>query len=882
MIIDEQDYLKHYGILRKSGRYPWGSGRTQTARNKTFLDTVEDLKRNGLSEPEIAKGYDMSTKQLRALKSIAANEQKQARINRAQRLKEKGLSNVAIGETMGINESSVRSLLNPGQKERADILQVTSSMLKDQIEKKDYIDIGRGVENQLGLTATRLATAVSVLQEEGYKMYWVKTPTGQGKYTTVKVLAKPGAPFPKGDQIQQITAFSNDGGRTHTTLRTPTNVASKRLAIAYKDDGGADKDGVIELRPNVEDLSLGASKYAQVRIAVDGTHYIKGMAIYNPDLPSGIDLRFNTNKNNTGNKLDALKPMERTKDPDGTSHINRENPFGASIKEGGQRGALNIIYEEGDWDKWSKNLPSQMLSKQKPDLAKTQLNLTYEQRRTSLSEIRSLTNPAIRKKLLESYADDVDSAAVHLKAAAMRNQATKVLLPVTSVKDTEIYAPSFRNGERVALIRFPHAGTFEIPQLTVNNRNVEAKNLLGTAAKDAVGIHPKVAERLSGADFDGDYVIVIPNNRGSVKSSDALDGLKGFDPRSAYPGYPGMVPIKSSRKQQEMGNVSNLITDMTIQGASRTDMARAVRHSMVVIDSEKHNLDFKGSAIDNGIAQLKTKYQGGPRAGAHTLISRASSPERVPERKPRPASEGGPIDKTTGKKVFVDTGANYVDSKGKTIFRQEKIARLANTHDAHTLVSDPSGTPIERVYADHSNRLKALANDARKEAVATKPIAYSPASKATYSKEVETLNAKLNLAKMNAPLERQARLLATAKVDRLKEANPDMDADDLKKIESRALLEMRNRTGAGKQRIQLTQTEWNAIQAGAISNNKLTQILNNSDLDSVRKLATPRTPALMTSTKTARAQAMLASGYTQSEIADALGVSLTTLKSGLA
>ncbi len=91
---------------------------------------------------------------------------------------------------------------------------------------------------------------------------------------------------------------------------------------------------------------------------------------------------------------------------------------------------------------------------------------------------------------------------------------------------------------------------------------------------------------------------------------------------------------------------------------------------------------------------------------------------------------------------------------------------------------------------------------------------------------------------------------------------------------------MRTRTGAGKQRIEITQLEWDAIQAGAISNHKLTQILANADLESVRALATPRRDLLMTSAKTRRAQSMLASGYTRAEVADALGVSLTTLDTG--
>ena len=57
-----------------------------------------------------------------------------------------------------------------------------------------------------------------------------------------------------------------------------------------------DKDGVIEIRSGVDDLSLGDSHYAQVRILVDGNTYLKGMAVYSDDLPDGVDVMFNTNK----------------------------------------------------------------------------------------------------------------------------------------------------------------------------------------------------------------------------------------------------------------------------------------------------------------------------------------------------------------------------------------------------------------------------------------------------------------------------------------------------------------------------------------------------------------------------------------------------------
>ena len=523
MLISEEDYLAHYGTPRHSGRYPWGSGGNESnTRNKTLLDHVSEMRGKGLSEPEIAAGLGITTTQLRAQKAIEKNRLKQERIGMAQRLKDKGYSNTAIGERMGLNESTVRTLLAPGEKDKVDVLQTTSSMLKDQVDKKGMIDIGSGVENHVGVSQTKLNTAVAMLQDQGYTVHYVKVQQlGTGKDTVIKVLAPPNTPysqvFKNRAEIKQITDYSEDGGRSYLGLQPPLSVNSKRIKVNYDEDGGGTADGVIYVRPGVKDIALGGSRYAQVRIAVDGTHYLKGMAMYKDDLPDGVDLVFNTNKKSTGNKLDAMKPLKDDID----------NPFGAVVrqrigKNGKVESAMNIVNEEGDWESWSRSLSSQMLSKQSPALAKTQLDLALRQRKDELDEIMSLTNPAVRRKLLETFADEADSSSVHLKAKALPRQGSHVILPVNSMKPTEIYAPNYRNGERVALVRYPHGGIFEIPELTVNNNHPQAKKLLGNA-KDAVGINQKVAERLSGADFDGDTVLVIPNNNRRIKTAPALE-----------------------------------------------------------------------------------------------------------------------------------------------------------------------------------------------------------------------------------------------------------------------------------------------------------------------------------------------------------------------
>jgi DNA-binding CsgD family transcriptional regulator len=872
---DEEDTLFHYGTPRHSGRYPWGSGGEEGGpqHNRNFLDHVAELRRQGLSEAEIARGVNMTTTQLRAQKAIEKNRLKQDQVNMAWRLKEKGMSNIAIGQRMNLNESTVRSLLAPGEQNKLDTLHITADMLKAQVEKKGLVDIGTGVENHIGVSQTKLNTAVAMLQSQGYKVHYVKIEQlGTGQNTTLKVLSKDDVTysdvFKNRDKIQQVTDFSDDGGRTFDSVQPPLSISSKRVGIRYAEQGGADADGVIYVRPGVDDVSLGASRYAQVRIAVDGTHYLKGMAMYKEDLPDGVDLVFNTNKSDTGKKTDAMKALKD--DP--------ENPFGSVVRQQMKNGkvssSMNIVNEEGDWEGWSKNLSSQMLSKQSSSLAKTQLNLTVKSKQDELAEIMSLSNPAVRRKLLESFADDADSSAVHLKAAALPRQRSQVILPINSLSNREIYAPNFRNGESVVLVRYPHGGIFEIPELRVNNNHPEAKKLLGDA-KDAVGINAKVAERLSGADFDGDTVLVIPNGKRQVKTSPALEGLKGFDPKASYPAYEGMPPMSPETKAFKMGEVSNLITDMTIRGATHAELARAVRHSMVVIDAEKHNLNYKQSALDNGIRQLKAKYQAGTKnGGASTLISRASSEVRVNERK-----QGYRIDPDTGNKIYTETGNSYVNKEGKLVVLKTRTTKLAETSDAATL---SSGTTIEQVYVDHSNSLKALANEARKNLVATKSIPYSPSAKVAYAREVTSLNAKLNVALRNRPLERQAQIIGNGAVAAKRRANPGMDNAELKKLKAQELMRARARVNPnGKPKIELTDSEWAAIQAGAISNNKLSQILNNADLDQVKQLATPKTKILMTPTKTAKAAALLKSGYTQAEVADALGVSLSTLKTSI-
>lgn len=906
-ITSESNILEHYGTKRHSGRYPWGSGDNPYQHSGDFLSRVEELKKKGLSEKEILETindslpdeYKMGLTEFRTARQKAGHDRKALEYDQIRALKDDGLGWKEIGDKLGMSESSVRSKYNNAIGEKASQAEKIAATLKEEVDKKGMIDISEGANQVLGVSESKLDEAAYILEAEyGYQRYGVgiRQPTNVRQQTNITVLAKPEFDqkyaYQHQDQIDSLGDYhSDDGGETFTKLQRPSSLDSSRVAIRYGDEGGLDKDGVMEIRRGVPDLDLGKSHYAQVRILVDGDHYLKGMAVYSDDLPDGVDVMFNTNKPSGTPKMKVLK--EAKADPD--------NPFGAAIKANGQSmyvgedgkehlSPINKLKEEGDWDTMSRNVSSQFLSKQPKKLIENQLNLTVADYKAQYDEIMRYDNPTVKKKLLNDFADTVEGTSMTLKASAFPGQSTKVILPINKIKETEAYCPTYENGTRLALIRYPHAGTFEIPIVTVNNKNVSGKRNLG-AIQDAIGINAKVAERLSGADFDGDTVMAIPvTDKVNIKSTRALKALEGFDPKTAYAvpeGNPNNVRLmKKEEKQREMGVISNLITDMTLRGADEDELARAVKHSMVVIDAEKHKLDYKRSERENGIPELKQKWQirvdeeGATHyGGASTLLSRRKQTVRVPERRGSVR-----VDKETGEYIYKESGRTFTDPKtGKERKAEDTVSLISETKDARTL---SSGTIQENLYADFSNKLKAMANQARKEAVNMKGIQRNPEAAKTYAPEVASLKEKYNNMVANKPKERKAMLIANANIKaKIQEQglDPTIDKKEIKKISSVEMQRARDSVGASgrKSKITFTDREWEAVQAGAISDNMLTKFLNSSDSDEIVKRAMPKNVAVMTSAKMSKANAMLRSGYSYAEIAKACGVPESTVYSAL-
>lgn len=870
------DGTPHEGMIPHSGRYKYGSGDNPKQHPRDLYEHIQQMHRQGCTDKQIAEGLGISLREFQATRSYAKDEHKLKFRTEALDLIEQGYSLNAAAKKLDIPERTLAGWLNDDFKKKALTTQATADMLEKEVKEHKYVDVGFGVAQNLGITSNKLSAAVQKLKEKGYVTLRTNIPQVgfEGQWTPMVVLCPNGTTTKELLEHQMEIVIPNqriseETGNTWLHLKPVKSISSDRISVCYADEGGAAKDGVIELRRGVDDLSLGASKYAQVRIGVDDQYYLKGMAIYADDLPDGVDIRFNTSKKSGTPMISpdgkcVLKVMERDKD----GNVDKDNPFGSVIKEGGQRGYLNIVREEGDWAEWSKTLASQFLSKQSEPLARKQLDLAMSYKKDEFEQIQNLTNPTLKKYLLDKFADSCDSDAEHLKAAALPRQATKVILPLNTIKSNQVYAPGYKNGEVVALVRYPHQGTFEIPVLTVNNNNKEAKRLFGQAT-DAVGINIEVAQRLSGADFDGDTVTVIPNNNRQIVSTRPLKGLENFDPKTAYPERKGMKYLSEKNKQNLMGVVSNLVTDMTLQGAPEDELVRAVKHAQVIIDATKHKLDYTRSAKENGIQELKEKWQvheNGKTGGSATLISRAKSPVYVRERRQFSGERG--IDPKTGEKVYYETG-RY----GK----MTKTTQMNMTRDAHTLINKNRATKMEMLYADHANSLKALANTSRKSYLATKDIEYSPKAYSEYSKEVASLKNKVTEAIKTRPYERQANIIANHIVKMKAEDNGNMTKEDMSKARTQALKEQRARLNSKAKEVTITAREWEAIQSGAVSKSLAMDVFKYADQDKLKALAMPKDKPTVSSSRAATIKQMYARGYTQADIAQRFGISASTV-----
>ena len=971
------NFIAHYGRSVDdgapigSGRYRKGSGekyKKNTYQSLVrFREFVERERDSGKTDAQIRASMDhMSKKMFDARIQLSQDAIAKNTAKIARKMHDQGTSKREIARRLSVSDGTIRNYLKPDYMDRFDNSGSLVDKLKKNVDSLGYVDVGKGVAAIMGCSKDDLGKAVATLTEMGYKLYSGKGQKGErlsvkqlttGNDTPMAVLVKEGVT--KGEVVRAIldakvrlpsptpevkmkdgVVQDPDGNYISDTPFKPASVDSSRILIRYAEEGGLDKDGLIEVRRTAPDLDMGKAHYAQVRIAVDDKLYIKGMAVPSDDIPEGYDIVVNSNKPQ-GSPLDkVLKPMKD--DP--------ANPFGASIKPEeklircqkyytdpvtGEKklSAINVVNEEGDWDTWNKALSSQFLFKQPLALIKEQLSKAYESKAGEFEEIMSLTNPTVKKLMLNDFADSCQTAQWKMSGAPIAGQSTQVLLPLTTLKEYdpkdkggvvgEVYAPAYPDGQELVLCRFPMADISELPRVINNLSNKEGQKLIGTSSIEAIGVSPGVRQQMSGADNDGDTCIAMPDNVDGVRRIDTrkmYDEMKDFDP-AQFARKETDVPTKDRTKKNgyrgkdewdkgfEMGSVSNLIMDMNAANAPESERIRAMKHSMVVIDAEKHNYDWQASEKEFGIKELKIKYQGGPDAGAATIVSRRKRDVTIKERKQgvemyNPVTGKKRIlyyDPETGEKLYTDTGRTYKEGKYKTddegrFVRNEdgkkvweetgkvkeaksKVKLLNYVDDAFEVTSGGSkenpGSSKEAAYAENANRYKDLEKRARAEFIKIQDNYVDNEAKAKYAVEVASITAKINTAEKNAPYERQAQMLA-GKMYNQNQENYDTP-DDEKKGKAKMTTRAREIVGSKPYRIELTPREVEAINANAVTKTKIEDMYKRSNKSKLKEAFMPADKPKLSESRISLARQMYNNGVSLLDIAAQFDVSASTV-----
>ena len=950
-----------------SGRYHHGEGENPHQHDYDPEYEFAQMKHRGASEEEILKAMGLSTTEYRKLVKELKSKDMTARHEDVVKLSEMGLGATAIAKELSkrygyeISEGTIRGDLKriaAGEKVRVTKLEATKKILIDTLNEHTedgkpytFVDVGEGSEKYINVSQVLKDGAVSAIARENTDVFehviQVAQVNNSQQKTTVKFLVKVNDPsLTEGksetevkkaaaaylhqhyDEMAPITSSvigAAEGVPSSVRkVEYPVSISHERVMIGYSDDpvNGDDnlaKDGTMIIRPSAKDLTMtdcdtqtGVTHYAQVRIAVDDSHYCKGMAMYGREdqFPPGVDVIFYTNKTSNKSWDKVLKEFKKTKDENGNIVVDKDNPFGADLKATGQRyyydengekkmSAVNVLREEGDWNEYRKSLSAQFLSKQNLAFARNQLNTSIDNAKTQFDEIAAVKNAQVRNKLLEDFAESCDAKAIDLSAAATTGQLTQVLLPCPSLKSTtynddgsikeygHVYAPNYPDGHKLAIIRYPHANICEIPVLIVNNSNPEGKTQIGRGL-DAIGLPKSALDQLSGADTDGDTGTCIDVTKLEelglhVDTTKYFDELIGFDSKAAAPmtdvtvlnknwnarsdGTSGKTMSKRDRGLQ-MGRITNCISNMQkATGVTRDEMVRAMKYSMIVIDAYKHNLDWKGAEQEYGIKEIYDKYSSGDKKAIWT-VSKASTQGGLETQDFKYESytkadgtEGQKkvyINTETGEKYWSYTGREYEKLKedpttgkktgtGEMVKATQKSTGMEDAwrrgEDATALVS-AYNTPMEQEYAKYSNAMHDIANQARKMMVNnTETVVATAEVKAQYVNEVASLKAKLEVAQQNAPKERLAQMYAQAALKSWKANNPEdaKDSDMLKKKRTYFQNQARARTGANGSgtRVKISAKEYEAINAGAVPKNTVTDVLKRCDKNTLNKQAVP-------------------------------------------
>ena len=138
------------------------------------------------------------------------------------------------------NDSSVRALLNENTASNKNKALATAEALKKELAVKGALDVGEGVEQQLGVSKGVLQEALFILETEGYNRYGVGVPqvNDPKKRTITPVISVPDIEqrdaYQNLDIIKSVGDYhSSDGGASWDKREYPASIDSSRVKVLY-------------------------------------------------------------------------------------------------------------------------------------------------------------------------------------------------------------------------------------------------------------------------------------------------------------------------------------------------------------------------------------------------------------------------------------------------------------------------------------------------------------------------------------------------------------------------------------------------------------------------------------------------------------------------
>lgn len=150
-----------------------------------------------------------------------------------QKLQEEFKNMENINQQAGWYDRDRNGKQTKAQQNRATVIAQTVQKLRDAVGEKNIVDIGKGAEVALGVSATKKMEAIKLLVEEGYKRYYIpikKVGDSNLRLTRV-VLTAPGTTF------KSVVTRKNEIVKLVAWNKTPGMIEKRERVMAMKSSG---------------------------------------------------------------------------------------------------------------------------------------------------------------------------------------------------------------------------------------------------------------------------------------------------------------------------------------------------------------------------------------------------------------------------------------------------------------------------------------------------------------------------------------------------------------------------------------------------------------------------------------------------------------------